>query len=360
MSAPSKWLFSPGIDLGVFLGSAVLSLVALAIGSRTSVLHGETPGWAWVPSVVLVDVAHVWATGFRVYLDPEERARRPWLYTMVPAICLSCGLALHRVGEAVFWRALAYVAIVHFVRQQAGWVQLYRARAKDEGALGRFVDLAAIYAATLYPLLYWHTHLPRAFSWFVPGDVVALPLVVERVARPLWVLALAAYAVRSVIAHVTRRGASFGKDVVVVTTAICWWVGMVGYDSDYAFTVTNVFIHGVPYVALVWIYGRRVERARVRIFAYGPWLLLAAIWALAYGEELVWDRAVWHDHPWLFGEGWQLDALRPLIVPVLATVQLTHYVLDGFIWRRRKNPQLAGALALALTPSAARRTDPAP
>ena len=62
----SKWLFSPGWDLVVFLGSAVLSLVALWVGYLAGVLDDDTPQWAWVPCILLIDVAHVYATGFRV------------------------------------------------------------------------------------------------------------------------------------------------------------------------------------------------------------------------------------------------------------------------------------------------------
>ena len=62
---------------------------------------------------------------------------------------------------------------------------------------------------------------------------------------------------------------------------------------------------------------------------------------IAFLEELVWDRAVWHDRSWLFGEPWNVGALKLVIVPLLALPQLTHYVLDGFIWRRRSNPSVA-------------------
>src|SRR5262249_17745883 len=62
---------------------------------------------------------------------------------------------------------------------------------------------------------------------------------------------------------------------------------------------------------------------------------LAALWLVAYVEELLWDRGVWHDRAWFFGAGWNLGMLKILLVPLLALPQLTHYVLDGFIWRRK-------------------------
>ncbi|HZT60312.1 MAG TPA: hypothetical protein VFA21_17035, partial [Pyrinomonadaceae bacterium] len=76
----SWWLFSPRVDACVFAGSALVSLALLALGARVGVLHDDAPDWTWVPAVLLVDVAHVYATGFRVYFDVEELKRRALLY----------------------------------------------------------------------------------------------------------------------------------------------------------------------------------------------------------------------------------------------------------------------------------------
>jgi hypothetical protein len=59
-----------------------LSLLLLAIGAQLGVLNDESPDWTWISAVLLVDVAHVWATGFRVYFDPAELKRRIWLYSL--------------------------------------------------------------------------------------------------------------------------------------------------------------------------------------------------------------------------------------------------------------------------------------
>src|SRR5215212_529706 len=318
----SRWLFSPRVDAGV--------------------LEGESPDWAWVPAVLLVDVAHVYATAFRVYFDAEELRRRLSLDVLAPSIALALSVALYSEGEALFWRALAYLAVFHFVRQQYGWVALYRARAGERGRAGWLVDASAVYMATLYPLAYWHANLPRRFWWFLPGDFAQLPVWVERVAFGLYCAALGAYAVRSARAWLVGGRGNPGKDLVVLTTAVCWYAGIVAFDSDYAFTVTNVVIHGVPYMALVWLYarGRAQHSGRAyRTLARWPVFLLT-LWLMAYVEELFWDRGVWHERAWLFGAAWDLSQLKVVLVPLLALPQATHYVLDGFVWRRRGNPQL--------------------
>ena len=347
----SRWLFSPAVDLGAFGGSAALSLVALAVGWHFGWLDGEkadTPEWAWVVGVLLIDVAHVWSTLFRVYLDPDEFRRRPGLYLLVPVAGLVAGVGLYSLGPVAFWRGLAYLAVFHFVRQQYGWVMLYRAKCGERDRAGRWLDSAAIYLATVFPLVYWHAHLPRRFWWFLRGDFQQIPKLAADLLEPLYWLALAAYFLRSV----WRRSHGFanpGKDLVVLTTAVCWYVGVVAVNSDYAFLVTNVVIHGVPYLVLVYWYawvrereslpapalqaGKRRHNHLKTIAAF-----VATVWALAFAEELLWDRCVWHERDWLFGPGWRVSEWKWLLVPLLALPQLTHYILDGVIWRRRANP----------------------
>ncbi len=70
----------------------------------------------------------------------------------------------------------------------------------------------------------------------------------------------------------------------------------------------------------------------------GNWLVfLATLWALAYFEELFWHRGVWHERDWLFGSYWDIESWKMFVVPLLAVPQLTHYILDGFIWKRKYN-----------------------
>jgi hypothetical protein len=330
------WLFSRSVDVGVFGGSAMVALLAVAVGMRSGIDDGSTPPWVWIAAVLFIDVAHVHATLFRTYLDREELQRRPLLYTCVPLVCFVAAFALYQAGPLIFWRWAAYLAVFHFVRQQYGWVALYRSRAGERGGLGWLIDTSAIYASTLYPLLWWHAHLPRRFWWFVPNDfATALPPFVATIAAPLYWCALLAYAVRSIVRGVPNPG----KDLVVVTTALCWYVGIIALNSDYAFTVTNVLIHGVPYFALIYFYTRAhgsPESLARRLLRAGPGALLGLVWVLAFVEEAAWDHTLWHEHPQFFGGGFSLEIVAAWLVPLLAVPQLTHYVLDGFIWRRRR------------------------
>jgi hypothetical protein len=168
-----------------------------------------------------------------------------------------------------------------------------------------------------------------------------LPEIVGTILFPIYAAALLTYFGKSIYLYFADGFLNIGKDIVVATTAVCWYVGIVALNSDYAFTVTNVIIHGVPYFALIYFYAksRRENAGKFYRKLSSNWIVfLATLWALAYVEELFWHRGVWHDErSWLFGANLELEDWKMYLVPLLAVPQLTHYILDGFVWRRKNN-----------------------
>ncbi len=345
--APSQaWLFGRGVDLTVFAGSALVS-VGLALAAPALGAGGDTPLWAWVLLVVCVDVAHVWSTLYRTYFDGEELRRRPGLYLAAPLVAYLLGVLAYLVAPGAFWRLFAYAALFHFIRQQYGWMALYGRKARVSDTERR-LDAAAIYAATLGPVLWWHANLPRAFWWFVENDFVSgLPHWVGTGALVAHGLVLVAWGGFQVSRLVRGEGLQVGKVLLVLATWVTWFGGIVLAQDDFTFTVTNVVLHGVPYFALLF----RYARGRLAEGGYG-WLgpvvragvpgFLGVLVALAFAEELLWDWLVWHERPGLFGDsGLVLPVdLMALVVPLLALPQATHYLLDAFIWKPSREPAL--------------------
>ncbi|MBI4346145.1 MAG: hypothetical protein HY553_04780 [Elusimicrobia bacterium] len=347
-----NWLINPRFDLAWIIGPPALS--ALAVVLLPTLRGPALPLWGWALCIVAIDVAHVWSTLYRTYLDPEERRRRAGLLLYVPLLCWAAGVLLYRAGGAGgFWRVFAYLAVFHFVRQQFGFAMLYRRAAGERGGLA--LDKAAIYATMLYPLAVWHAGLPRAFDWFMPGDFVALPSWTAAAARWAYAAVLAAWAGKELRSWTGGRRPNAGKILLILATAASWHVGIVLYDSDVAFTVTNVIAHGVPYFALVWAHGRRRWAegtgwvARLHRPGWGLAGFLGLLLALAYVEEGLWDAFIWREHAALFGGltlAWDGPAAPlALLVPLLALPQATHYVLDAWIWRLDgTNPTLEALL----------------
>jgi hypothetical protein len=75
---------------------------------------------------------------------------------------------------------------------------------------------------------------------------------------------------------------------------------------------------------------------------WGVVLFVGLLVLLAFVEEGLWDLFVWREHPGIFATtqwfNWQRnDRLLSFLVPLLALPQITHYVLDGFIWKVRQD-----------------------
>jgi hypothetical protein len=348
--AKQPWIYSARLD-GAFILAPALAIAALVLLFQTQIARLDgVPPWAWAALIVGVDVGHVYSTLFRTYADPEEFKARRSLYVLAPLVCWVVGAMLYSLGAQWFWRALAYLAVFHFVRQQYGFMMIYgRKEKKDE--IARRLDRAVVYAATLYPLLYWHTHLPRNFNWFVDGDFAALRLpLLGQLGAAVYVALLVAYVLKEARVYWSEKIFNLPKNLLLAGTVVSWLTGVVYMNSDLAFTATNVVAHGVPYIALIWIYGHnRGETApATRILGkvtfrslFSPRMVpvyLALLVALGYCEEGLWDGLVWTEHKGLFHLFRVLPAvddkaLLSWLAPLLALPQMTHYVLDAYIWR---------------------------
>lgn len=347
------WLFGKREDLTVFGGSFLICLLFLWIGSRTGHLRANLPIWAFWSCIVCVDVAHVWATNFRVYFDRVEVERRRLLYFGIPCLCYLAAVVAHAVSAEFFWRALAYVAVYHFIRQQAGWIALYQRRETRAQHWERILDKAAIYGVTLHPILVWHARLPEPFAWFVQGDFISGldPRILPITGLAMWI-AVALFALKELYLLYERRIVS-GRTLIVSTTFACWYGGIVVLRSDFGFAVTNVLIHGIPYLYLGYRYARRsdapAQSLAFRIAQRGFFAVVLTCIGLALLEEAAWDGLVWHEQDWLQFLRVDLAPETALwLVPMLALPQLTHYVLDAFVWRvRLDNPVLDRELEVA-------------
>jgi hypothetical protein len=342
-------IVSPRFDWIWFAGPGLVSAaIAIAIG----LFGGDSAPLgllAWLVLVLAIDVAHVWSTLARTYLDPGARIRHRKRLLVIPALVAWFGFLLHLESPAAFWTVLAYIAIFHFIMQFVGFAMIY-ARKGGESAFDRRLVKVAVWAGTAAPIVWWHANLPREFAWFMENDLVGgLPAPIGTLALVVEIVVLAVFAARRLQ---LRRNPLLVAMVLV--PALNWYLGIVAFDDDRIFTVTNVVMHGVPYVALVWIAGGRRQIARLtKRDPTGPWSLVAlyagVLVVVAVLEEGLWDRLVWHDRSEVFGAPIELEhpVLTAMAVAVLTVPQATHYLLDRWIWRAGPdNPELADDLGL--------------
>jgi hypothetical protein len=256
------WLSSARWDIAFIILPAYLTSVLCVLFRSQFESMQILPLWVWVSLVLLVDVAHVYATLFRTYLHKDAFERNRTFLLALPAACWIAGSLLYSLNDLFFWRVLAYLAVFHFIRQQFGFVVLYSRKDPPRQRSFRWLDCACVYIATIYPMLFWHTHMPRNFSWFVAGDFVeSVPALVEFLAGILYGAIAVAYIGKEVALWNQTKYFNLPRNLLIVGTALSWWTGIVWLNSDMAFTLTNVVSHGIPYMALVWLYHHRDQSA---------------------------------------------------------------------------------------------------
>ncbi len=350
----NHWLISKRVDLLVLL-LPVWVCWAVFFLLPSSIIQADPPIWVWVVFVVGIDVSHVWSTLFRTYMDKEEFQNHKKRLLLIPPLCFAGAFLLSSVSFEFFWRCLAYVAVYHFIKQQYGFMRIYKAKARDFRRK-IFNDNFIIYLSMLYPVLYWHLNLDRNFNWFIENDFLQPQLSEGLLAGFNWIgnALFIGLLTAWLIEELLRKGSiALGKVLWVLTTAGNWFIGIVYFNSDLVFTVTNVVAHGIPYLALVIFYQNRKHsllKKSTNVLKYGL-TVVGVVLLLALSEEYLWDFFVYQENTTFFSSflaypdqafslGWQHLALALLSVP-----QTTHYILDGFIWKNNSsNPHLKTVL----------------
>lgn len=342
------WIGKPVIDIVFILLPPFVCLLIIALFPSWFQDAKGIPDAGWVILILLIDVAHVYSTLYRTYFDPRSFNKQRTVLLAIPLIGFAAGVMLYSVSPLLFWRVLAYTAVYHFIRQQYGFMRVY-GRKEKKNTIATRIDTITIYYATLYPLLYWHFKGPRNFNWFIDDDFIYMKSAfLVQVLTILYFAIVFSYLAREVFSYIKTRFVNIPRLLLISGTLISWYFGIVYFNGDMAFTLLNVVSHGIPYMALVWIYGQKNYKQEKKgtpflqlLFSRnGIILFLSMLFLFAFIEEGLWDWAVWNEHHTVFGLGKGISLSQQalaFVVPLLALPQVTHYILDGFIWKIKQD-----------------------
>jgi hypothetical protein len=343
------WIYSSFVD-GIFiLMPPFISLFLILLFPAYFSDNAEVSLYAWVGLILLIDVGHVYSTLYRTYFDKETFSQQRSLLIYTPLFAWVISVVLYEFDAMLFWKFIAYLAVFHFIRQQYGFMRIY-SRKEHQLKLFSTIDTLAIYSATVYPLLYWHLSSPRNFHWFIEGDFFLVRSeLASFVFFWLYILIILVYLFKEAVVIMKQKIFNLPRNLIIAGTFLSWYIGIVYYNGDLIFTMLNVVSHGIPYIALVWIYGRKRYGGQQkstgimkRLYqGYGVLGFIFFIVILAFLEEGIWDAMVWKDHKEIFSFFGFLPTIGDrnilaFLIPLLSVPQLTHYILDGFIWRLSK------------------------
>lgn len=227
MPAAGRFLFSPTHDA---VGFMLPLLLALSLTPAYWLVPSDhVPFWAYLVLVVFTDVAHVWASAFRTFLDVRELTRRKSLLVALPFGAFAVGFAVHEgLSPRIFWSCLAYYAIYHFCKQDLGLLMLYIARGGVRPSKSDIQwDKCALYVGVVCPLLLWHADAEGRFSWFNVTERFAFttPPQVVPLVRAVYVAVPVLYFARELSHWRCGRALNYGKLFVMAATYLTWALG---------------------------------------------------------------------------------------------------------------------------------------
>eukprot|EP01060_Flectonema_neradi_P015674 TRINITY_DN22320_c0_g1_i1.p1 TRINITY_DN22320_c0_g1~~TRINITY_DN22320_c0_g1_i1.p1 ORF type:complete len:380 (+),score=25.04 TRINITY_DN22320_c0_g1_i1:39-1142(+) len=355
--AEKKYIFSKNMDMVAH----VLPIIAGAVVAPFMWMYvdkNSMPLWGYLFIVVFCDVGHVWGTIFRCYLDTAENKRRWALYNLTPVAVFVTTFVLHYwVSVGLCWMVIGYIAIFHFIRQQWGFLCLYRARAGESTDYN--IDRMAHLSGALCPILLWHSDRDRTFDWFMREDpfLVSVPAGSYPFIVACYACIFVAYYARAYACG--KIALSPMKYLVMSFCWLTWLIGILLPHKLIAVFFLNMF-HAAPSYMIVFFTARNkwsiheppTDAERLIKYLVKPgnwWVYLLFFVVIAVIEESLWEAFVWRDY---FPNSFTFEVNhlgKSFFTSLLSLPQTTHYVLDAFIWKLSQNPGLGDYYGLTYT-----------
>lgn len=349
--APPRNLFivSPTKDFLFFFLSVSVVLVAWLAATVFQV-----PGFYILATVAVVSNGpHLISTWTRVYFDAREWKSQKFLLVGVPlliaAFVVFANLKLGVTGTRLLNSAILYWATWHFVAQNWGIMRLYQRKSGEpEGSVAMALEKPLLMSFVLYCLLHRIYTGPRMLFGYevfwvdLPKVVVDLPLALA--AGLLAVVIVDRWRTR----HAPWAKASYLRAAFLGCAAIGFYVPFhfIKTDDTSAFAAAACW-HGFQYLGIVRHYHRSTWKAGVdkdaRVVSWlgqPGWLrgamyfafllaLAGSVYGVIFAGSFITRNGGWDAYTW-GGVVW-------------VSLTLSHYWLDGVIWKLRR-PELAARL----------------
>jgi hypothetical protein len=332
----------PGFDYMVIGGG--LSLIATALvlmragmPSRLQDLAAFTP---WL--LLGLNLTHFAASTVRLYTKPGAFQELRFLTMGLPLVTLAVlavavrfadHLGAHLMNLYLTWSPF------HYAAQAYGLAVMYCYRT---GLALEAHDRSLVRLACLAPFVYAFFKGPGAgIDWFVPTAVLLHPAVSLVRQGLVYSLGAAALLLPLLLAlRFSLRGPAVPliSFVVILSNAV-WWTVLL-YEQ--AFAWATVF-HGLQYLAITTIFHVR-ERSALSGNRHGPAWHAVTFYLTSLGLAYL----LFNTWPYAFvAAGFGLAESTLLVV---ATINVHHFIVDGYIWRLRKDRNY-GIVTGALEPA---------
>lgn len=354
---PNRSLFisTPFKDLAFYFGSVGVVLIAWF---AATVLHVNS-FYILATVAVVANGPHLVSTWTRVYFDKREWRERPLLIVGMPlAIATTVVLLmtfLGYTGARILNSTILYWATWHFVAQNWGILRIYQRKSgEDPKSMAMRLEKPILFLFVLWCLLKRIDTGPRVLFGTEVYYFQLPSAVVDGLWGPLGFL-IAVYLVQ----RIRERNEPWAKAAWLRGAfLLCAFVGFfvpfqcIKTDDTSAFAAAACW-HGIQYLGIMRFYHLNTWKAGVhpdakiiswlsqpgwpRFFMYCALLLALAgsgyvlIGGLTFASKAIQGPAAWDQYTWA--------------AIVWISFTLSHYWLDGVIWKLRK-PELAARVGI--------------
>jgi hypothetical protein len=326
------------VDSVFVIGSAVAGYLLLGLHAALDV-PVMVLWWVWS---VGFDGTHIFATATRTFFDHEARATQGTMLWGSLGFFFAIGPLLVLAGLKG-WLALAVGvwAYYHVLRQHFGFMMLYKVKNHDLETVDNRWDSRFLYLMLAFPPFHrFFVHHPEELGIPKGAALAGMSPLVE---PALWGgigLMVAGYGLRQWRKWQLGRDLNAPKLCLLAAVVPLHWLTF-HFLSWQAAVPTVTIVHNLQYHAIVWFYNRNryaEERDGRRRFGWLPPAVSRSL--LTYvGLGLVFSLA--YRVP-----GYELGRMSDLAFGFFCGFGLTHYYLDGRIWRVRQDPGLRRYLGM--------------
>lgn len=332
------WLQNRRFDLSLIAGTFLL---ALAVGS-TGALHPELFRPLMLADIWLLGYHHVISTYTKLGGTAADRKLNSTLiWVWMPAMLFITLFMGVQIGAIAIVTVYFFWQWFHYVRQSWGIAQRYRRKAG-----GMPWDNERLAEITLWSIPVWgvlsRCHQQPGEFLFLPVWMPAVPLIVVNAAA-LVSLGLLAWWIVTRIRAWQRGELAMGHTLYMSTHFMAFYLGYVAIrDINAGWLLANVW-HNSQYIIFVWLHNR--QRFNGGVSTEAPrlsWLSQpGASRAALYFTACVGLSTAAYLSLHAVGEGIsQMFIYGPsaFVVIVSMAINFHHYVVDGIIWKRRRDP----------------------
>lgn len=334
MKLLDKSILSPREDLIAFTTFIPVYLLYLLLFQFNLVsLPSSPPYYFFLLGWLIVDGSHVYSTLLVSYMDRTIFQNLKWVLILTPLLLYVLTSSLFYFGqEQVFAYFLAYLAMIHFIRQEFGWMKIATRLDAEAPTWLNHVDKIVSYIMTIAPMM-WFMRKANSGFWYKSGDLFLVPDDIAYYGFSLfWPAVIVFLAVNGYHTYKTQTF-NLTKFLVFINTFFGWYIAKTQTANIYLAVWLVIFHHGIPYYFIVFktekISGKYKLKEKLK-FLHLPILYLSCVGIFyLFMTNSCCSSAV----GFLKTQG---NLIKALVLAIAPVPQMTHFILDGFIWKRKR------------------------